>query len=154
MQATVEPQIGDFPFTGECQAALEAFAEWRTRFLDLAADRPLETLVSVVAGSAWVFYLAEKDANEGIDTYDDAFYYISTCLSVGYANVYPVTQIGKFVAAVVMMIGPSLSSWVVEGRLVQRQAATAPPPLTFGPVVEKLDAILDEMRAQRAQAAT
>jgi hypothetical protein len=149
MDNSLAPRVGDFPFTGECQAARQAFAEWKDRLLDLAVDHPLETLVSLVSGSAWVFYQAEKGINEGVNTYDDALYYISTCLCVGYANIYPVTQIGKFVAAVVMIVGPSLSSWVVEGRLVQRQGNTAPPPLDLTPVVEKLDAILEEMRAQR-----
>jgi hypothetical protein len=104
---------------------IAAFQGWKNRLLDLAVDNPLETLLTLVLGSAWVFYLAEERENEGINTYDDAVYYISTCLSVGYANVFPKTQVGKFVAAVVMIIGPSLSSWVVEGRLIGRQPQPA-----------------------------
>jgi hypothetical protein len=154
---TIQPQIGDFPFTGECQALVDAYHTWKNRFLDFSVDHPLESLITVVLGSAWVLYLAEKDVNEGIQTYDDALYYISTCLSVGFANVFPQTQLGKFVAAVVMMIGPSLSSWVVEGRLTARNAGTAaappPPPAPapdLAPLLEKLDAILQELRAQRS----
>ncbi|HEU4753058.1 MAG TPA: hypothetical protein VFU47_08110, partial [Armatimonadota bacterium] len=68
----------------------------------------------------------------------------------GYANVFPRTQLGKLVAAIVMMIGPALTSWVVEGRLVQRQAtppaAEEPQPETAA-VLEKLELILQELKA-------
>ena len=144
-----QPEIGDFPFTGECEAAVVALRLWKDRMLNMAADNPLETLLVGVLGSAWVFYLAEKDENEGVDTYDDALYYISTCLSVGYANIFPKTQIGKFVAAMVMIVGPSLSGWVVEGHLVQRQrgepSREAPEN---GLVVEKLEAILQVLKSR------
>jgi len=151
-------EMGEFPFAGECGAAVAAFQAWKDRLLDYAVDNPLESLFTVVTGSAWVFYLAERGENEGINTYDDALYYISTCLSVGYANVFPVTQLGKLVAAIVMVIGPSLSSWVVEGRLTRRNAALAadePAPSAtpdLDPIVEKLEAILQELKAQRAAA--
>ena len=155
-----EPQIGDFPFAGECQAAVDAFQTWKDRLLDFAVDNPSEALFTVVTGAALVFYLAEKPVNERVNTYDDALYYISTCLSVGYANIFPLTQLGKLVAAIVMVIGPSLSSWMLEGRLVRRTAEAgtaadggAPAGPDFGPVMEKLDEILREMRAQRVLAA-
>jgi voltage-gated potassium channel len=148
------PQIGDFPFTEECEAAVAALQGWKDRLLDYAVDNPLESLIALVTGGAWVLYLAEKEVNEGIETYDDALYYVSTCLSVGYANIFPRTQVGKFVAAVVMILGPSLTSWVIEGRLVKRQAPNTQPALPEpDPVVEKLEAILKELRAQRAEAA-
>lgn len=144
-----QPQIGDFPFTGECQAAVDAFHSWKNRLLDYAADNPLEALLVVVMGGATVLYLAEREVNEGINTYDDALYYISTCLSVGYANVFPQTQLGKFVAALVMIIGPSLSSWVVEGRLIRRQSERPILPAPETEVVDKLDEVIAELRRLR-----
>lgn len=150
-QVMDESQIGDFPFAEENAAALAALRLWKDRLLNMAADNPLETLLVGVMGSAWVFYLAEKGENEGVDTFDDALYYISTCLSVGYANIFPKTQIGKFVAALVMIIGPSLSGWVVEGHLVQRQRGEPSPAPPDNPlVVEKLEAILQVLKAQQA----
>lgn len=154
-------RIGDFPFAGELDTVADLYQTWKYRLLDAAADNPLETLVTVVAGSAWLLYQAEHEVNDGFRTYDDAFYYVSTCLSVGYANVFPTTQVGKFVAALVMMIGPSLSSWVVEGHLIRRGATQpAPPPvaapvgpLASGPelalVAEKLEELIQELRLQR-----
>ena len=148
----LEPQIGDFPFAGESRAAVEAFQNWKNRLLDFAVDNPAEALLTLVCGSAWVFYLAERAENEGVNTYEDALYYISTCLCVGYANIFPKTQLGKLVAAIVMIIGPSLSGWVLEGRLVRRTGERAEELTTgpeFGPVVERLDAILEELKARR-----
>ncbi len=155
-----QPQIGDFPFTGECEAVVRAYHTWKNRLLDAAVDNPTESLFLVMTSSAWVFYQAEKDVNPEVKTYGDAIHYISTCLSVGYARIFPVTQTGKLVATVVMAIGPALTSWMLEGRLVQRQAqaaaeagaippSPAPAPPDFTPVVAKLDEILREMRAQQ-----
>src|SRR5688500_9713395 len=144
-----QAEIGDFPFTGECRAAVEAFRAWKDRLLDCAVDNPLETQVTLVLGSAWVFYLAEKETNADVRTFADALHYIATCLCTGYANIYPVTQLGKVVAAIVMMIGPSMTAWIVEGRLVNRQAeedtGDAPAPPDPDPVLEKLDAIPNEL---------
>ena len=146
------PQIGDFPFTGECEAAMAAMRSWKDRMLDMAVDNPLETLLVAVLGSAWVFYLAEREENPGVNTYDDALYYISTCLAVGYANIFPQTQIGKFVAAIVMILGPSMSAWVMEGHLLSRQRAEPAPPVPDNAaVVEKLEAILQVLKAGRAE---
>ena len=143
-------EIGAFPLQGECVAAWEAFHGWKNKLLDLAADHPAEALFTVVAGGAMVFYLAERDVNDDVATYGDALHYISTCLSVGYARIFPMTQTGKLVATIVMTIGPALSSWLIEGRVVGRQAATpaAPSGPDLAPVLERLDAILHELKAR------
>jgi hypothetical protein len=155
------PQIGDFPFTGEVEAAVQTFQSWKDRLLDLAVSNPAEALFLVVTGGAWMFYQAEREVNPGCATYTDALQYISTCVSVGYSRVQPETQTGKLISAVVMSIGPSLSAWALEARQQARQAAEAPalaaalPAATaapdFAPVVEKLDAILQELKAQRGE---
>lgn len=145
----------DNPFADETRAALDAFQSWKNRLLEYAADNPAEALFWTLTGGAFVFYLAEKDVNEDVRGYNDALHYISTCLSVGYARIYPVTQIGKLVASIVMAIGPSLSGWVIEGSLVRRQseaAAETPPGRDLAPMLERLDAILEELKAQRSAA--
>ena len=84
-------------------------------------------------------------------------HYVSTCLSVGYARIFPVTATGKLVATLVMAIGPSLTSWILSGRLVARQVApsASPPSPTehaehagLRAVIERLDAILARRPAQ------
>lgn len=153
--------IGEFPFSGECREAVEAYHRWKNRLLDLAVENPAEALFVVVTGAAWIFYQAEKDVNEEVRAYGDALHYISTCMSVGYARIYPLTQTGKLVATIVMTIGPSLTSWMLEGRLVRRTAERETSPEAreeaararrreLEPVLARLDAILQELKAARA----
>ena len=82
--------------------------------LDLAERNPLDAAFAFVAASAAAFYAAEKDANPKIKTYIDAFYYIGTCASVGYADIFAVTQTGKSIAALVMIVGPSLAARALD----------------------------------------
>lgn len=150
--------LEDFPFRDESCAAVEALQRWKNALLDHAVDNPLEAMLMVWTGAAMVFYLAEKEANEEVRSYGDALHYVATCFNVGYANIYPVTQVGRMVAALVMVMGPALVAWQLEGRLVRREreateAAAAPAGPDFTPVVAKLDAILEELKAQRLPSA-
>lgn len=69
-----------------------------------------EELADFVSAAAVLFLWAEQGQNPRVATYWDALHYVSTSLSVGYANVFPVTQAGKAIAAMVQMVGPSLSA--------------------------------------------
>ena len=73
-----------------------------------------EELTEFVCTAAALFLVAEEGHNPGVRTYWDALHYISTSLSVGYANIFPVTQAGKAIGAVVQMVGPALSSKALE----------------------------------------
>jgi hypothetical protein len=83
--------------------------EYEKRFLDWVNANPLEANVEFLGLAAWAFYQAEKGVNPKIQTYVDSFYYISTCASVGYADMFAITQSGRTIAAIVMMLGPSLT---------------------------------------------
>jgi len=83
--------------------------EYEKRFLDWVNANPLEANVEFLGLAAWAFYQAEKGVNPKIQTYVDAFYYISTCASVGFADMFAATQAGRTIAAIVMMLGPSLT---------------------------------------------
>jgi len=71
---------------------------------------PLDAAFEFLGGASLAFYLAEKDANPRVKSYVDAFYYIATCASVGYADIYAATQAGRAVAALVMIVGPSITA--------------------------------------------
>jgi hypothetical protein len=88
--------------------------EYEKRFLDWVTANPLEANVEFLGLAAWAFYQAEKGANPKIQTYVDSFYYISTCASVGYADMFAVTQAGRTIAAVVMMVGPALTNRALD----------------------------------------
>ncbi len=83
---------------------------YQNTLLDWIESNPLDSTLEIIGVASWAFYLAEKDANPKINTYMDAFYYISTCASVGYADIFAETQAGRAIAALVMIIGPSLTN--------------------------------------------
>jgi hypothetical protein len=84
--------------------------EFESHLLDLVEHNPLDAAVTFLAGASYAFYAAEKDVNPKIKTYVDAFYYISTCASVGYADIFAATQTGRAIAALVMIVGPALAA--------------------------------------------
>src|SRR5579871_1462819 len=77
--------------------------------------QPIEELSTFVTITAMLFFWAEEGQNESVKTYFDALHYIATSLSVGYANIFPTTQLGKAIGAAVQMIGPALSARALEG---------------------------------------
>ena len=108
----------------------------------LQVATPGEELSLLVAWGSALFYWAEAGANPMVRSYWDALHYISTALSVGYANLFPVTALGKAIGSVVMTIGPAMSARALD---------TSPRPATeldgsTALLAEKLDAILAELR--------
>ena len=102
----------------------------------------MESLCAFVGAGAMMFYWAEKDQNPSVRTYWDALHYVATSLSVGYANIFPVTPLGKVIGAAVMMVGPALSAGALGDR--------APHGAADSTLADKLDAILDELRKLNA----
>jgi hypothetical protein len=121
-----------------------------------ATATPAEELSALVTWGAAAFYWAEAGQNPAVRTYWDALHYIATSLSVGYANIFPVTAIGKAIGAVVMMVGPALSARALDeargagdatgGRGAAPAAAGAVPGEVAVDLGAKLDAILVELR--------
>jgi hypothetical protein len=97
-------------------------------------EDPMGAVVWTVLVGAYVFYRAEKGHNPKVTSYYDALVYVSTNLSVGYADIFARTPVGKAVGTAVMTYGPAMS-----GRILDPPATkdTAPDP-----VVERLDKIL------------
>src|SRR5580765_6612561 len=75
---------------------------------------PSEELGLLVGWGAAAFYWAEAGTNPMVRSYWDALHYVSTALSVGYANLFPVTALGKAIGAIVMTIGPALSARALD----------------------------------------
>ena len=88
--------------------------DYEKRFLDWVNANPLEANTEFLGLTAWAFYQAEKGVNPKIQTYIDSFYYISTCASVGYSDIFAVTQTGRAIAALVMMLGPALTNKALD----------------------------------------
>ncbi|MBK8988358.1 MAG: two pore domain potassium channel family protein [Chloroflexi bacterium] len=102
---------------------LQQKGAWQDAFLTYVEDNPLDSAFAFLGAAAAAFYTAEKEANPKIKTYVDAFYYIATCASVGYADVFAVTQSGKVIASLVMVVGPGLAD-----RALNRPNPLAPAP--------------------------
>ncbi len=133
----------------EPEALLEWFKDrtrWEDRFCELMTRNPLEALCVLLLGGSYLFYLAEVNRNHKVKTFWDALYYITTCASVGYADVFAATPVGKAVSAVVFTLGPALTSQVFDRPPASSPGARATDDSA---VVERLDAILAELRRGR-----
>ncbi len=111
---------------------------------DGVARDPLDALVVTVAGGAFLFYLAEKDENPKVKTYWDALVYVSTCLSVGYADVFARTPAGKAIATAIMTVGPAMAA-----KALDPPSAARDDDQTIAvqkAIADKLDAILVELK--------
>jgi hypothetical protein len=139
-------------------ASLSATAGGGTSYADLkkslksaVATDPFDALVVTVLGGAFLFYVAERGKNPKVRSYVDALLFISTCFSVGYADVFACTPAGKAIASAVMTFGPAMSGAVFdpgkgEGGEGGAGVASAELLAVQRTIVEKLDAILGEMR--------
>jgi len=112
-----------------------AFVERLTRY-------PLESLTGFLFATSAAFYLAERGTNPKIKTLVDALYYISTCLSVGYAEIFATTQPGRAIATLVMTLGPSLTGEALDPPF----KAAAASQRGQDAMVQKLDEILAELK--------
>jgi len=88
--------------------------ELEDRLRDWTGANPLDACFEFLAACAWAFYRAEKGVNPKIVTYTDAFYYIATCASVGYADIFAGTQPGKAIASMVMIVGPAVTNKALD----------------------------------------
>jgi hypothetical protein len=84
------------------------------KLIHLLTDNPLEANVAFLLASSAAFYQAEVGFNPKINTFIDAVYYISTCLAVGYADIFAETQRGRAIAALVMLVGPALTAELLD----------------------------------------
>jgi voltage-gated potassium channel len=127
------------------------YESWKKGLKTAATTDPFDALVVTVLGGSFLFYLAERGKNPKVNTFVDALLFITTCLSVGYADVFACTQAGKAIASAVMTFGPVLSGAVFDGKGSEATAPAVPPELLAvqNAIVDKLDAILGELRASR-----
>lgn len=78
-------------------------------------DNPCRNTAAVVALSSLLFYAAERDHNPKVKDVFDAAIYCSTCLSVGYGDIFARTPLGKLLGTALMTLGPALSGAALDG---------------------------------------
>jgi hypothetical protein len=84
--------------------------QWAARLM----EDPCKNTAAVVALSSLLFYAAERDHNPKVNDVFDAAIYCSTCLSVGYGDIFARTPIGKIVGTLLMTYGPALSGAALD----------------------------------------
>jgi voltage-gated potassium channel len=131
-----------------------SYASWKSSLKAVVTSDPFDALVVTVVGGAFLFYLAEKDHNPKVRSYVDALLFLSTCVSVGYADVFACTPAGKAIASAVMTFGPAMSGGIFDDPRGGGAAASAEMLAVQKTIVDKLDAILTEMRAPHESEST
>lgn len=121
-----------------------SYGDLKRSFRELVQSDPMDAVVVTVLGGSYLFWVAEREVNPKCKTYMDALVFISTCLSVGYADIFAKTPAGQAIATAVMTIGPKLS-----GSVFDTPAAEQKPDPTMEKIATTLDAILAELRAKK-----
>lgn len=120
-------------------------------FRELVLRDPLDSLLVTVVGGAYLFYLAEKGKNPKCESFWDALVFISTCLSVGYDDVFARTDAGKAIATFVMTFGPAMSGAALDPPAAEKKPDPPSPELLQSlevqrAIAEKLDGILEALK--------
>jgi voltage-gated potassium channel len=102
---------------------------------------PLDSLAATVLGGSYLFYLAEKGQNPKVESFWDALTFVTTCLSVGYDDVFARTPSGKAIASFIMTFGPALSGAALEPPAAEKAAEQAEAVATQKAILARLDAI-------------
>jgi hypothetical protein len=111
------------------------------------ATAPLRNATGLVAATSAAFLAAERGHNPKVRDIYDALIYCSTCLSVGYSDIFARTPIGKLIGTFLMTIGPSLAAKSLDGRGDAAESA-ANRDATQEEILATLKGILSKMETQ------
>jgi len=114
------------------------------------AEDPLESVILTVLIGSHLFYQAEKDVNPKVVTFNDALVFVSTSMSVGYSDIFAKSEKGKLIATALQMFGPALSAQALDKPHVSSNRMGEENLATQHQMLDKLDAILTELKAQRS----
>ena len=89
---------------------------------------PMDSTLATVTGATMLFYLAERKVNPKVKSPADALLFITTCLSVGYSDIFARTAAGKAIASTVMTIGPAITAQLFAAPPPARSEAPASDP--------------------------
>jgi hypothetical protein len=107
---------------------------------------PCRNTAAVVGASALLFYVLERGHNSKVNDLFDAMVYTSTCLSVGYGDIFAKTPLGKVLGSALMTVGPALAAKTLDGPAGERRDAVQ------AEVLETLKQILLHLEAGQSPA--
>src|SRR4051794_6249377 len=102
-------------------------------------DNPCGKAAALVGASSVLFYAAERGRNPKVKDIFDAMVYTSTCLSVGYGDIFAKTPVGKLLGTALMTLGPAVAAQTLDGAANARRDAVQAETL------ETLKQILKQM---------
>src|SRR2546423_2877241 len=109
------------------------------RWAATLTEKPCSSTVTLVGLAAVLFYALEKNRNPKVNDLGDALVYCSTCLSVGYGDVFARTPLGKMLGSALMTIGPALAAKTLDGPAADRRDAAQQEILaTLKQILEQL----------------
>ncbi|HRG94961.1 MAG TPA: hypothetical protein PLR99_01860 [Polyangiaceae bacterium] len=104
-------------------------------------EDPAEAIVWTVLVGAQLFFKAEHGHNPKVRTLNDALVYVSTNLSVGYCDIFAVTERGKQLGSLLMTFGPALAARALDPTTAERREAEEDAERKHAALLERLDRI-------------
>ena len=84
-----------------------------------------------------------------VKTPADALLFVTTCMSVGYADIFAKTTAGKLIASYAMTVGPSMTAKILDPPASETQRADAAEQDFRRALLAKLDALSAQLAARR-----
>ena len=109
--------------------------QWAQRL----GENPCRNTAALVALTSLLFYAAEREYNPKVKDVWDAGVYCSTCLSVGYGDIFAKTPLGKIIGTTLMTIGPALSGACLDGPASSRNAVQDEILETLKQILQRLE---------------
>ncbi len=75
---------------------------------------PLRSGLMTVFACTVIFHRAECGVNPKVKSFEDSLAFCTTCLSVGYSDIFARTPTGKTVAAFLHTFGPALTTRLLD----------------------------------------
>lgn len=122
-----------------------------TEWLREAADEdPAKTLVTMTLIASHLFYKAEHGVNPKVKSLNDALVFISTCLSVGYCDIFAMTERGKQIGTLLMTFGPALAARALDATAAEKRETDRARDEKHALLLQKLDRIAELLEANAA----
>lgn len=125
-----------------------SYEDLKRTFRDTLGRDPIDSLLAMVLGCSYLFWLAERDDNPKCRGFLDALVFVTTNLSVGYCDIFARTEAGKAIAAFVMTFGPALATDALEPPAAEAARDGEARADVNRAILDRLDAILEEIRAR------
>jgi voltage-gated potassium channel len=89
-----------------------------------------------------------RGVNPKVKTPADALLYITTCMSVGYADVFAKSTAGKLIASYVMTVGPSMTAKLFDAPAAEEARREGEQRDFQKALLAKLDVLTEQLRAR------